>query len=192
MPLTYTTVDAISRRLQGRLHINTNTPTLGGQSVSPELIKQVGEQVEGYINLHLGQVYELPLQNRHEVLADVAESLVISKLLEVHFQGGSFAQPASDVGGAAMDLRRNGERMLQLLLPQERRTDPTISPQAEPLVLPGEIFRVKPLDATTRNVTVVAEQNLGGPATRINWGGLEDFQPRARGAEPLWNGRRKW
>lgn len=192
--MIYTDFDAIARRLRGRLRIQDTQPlVLGGQTVDPDLVKQFADQVEEYINLMLGHIYEMPLQNKHPYLADVAECLIIGKIMETHFQGTQMAVPAADVGGMAMDLTRQGERKLQLLLPQERRTDPSIPPQAEPMVLPNEIVRIRTYDSITRNVTMVADRNWGGAASRIYWPGLDDpggCGCRARGAEPLWSGRR--
>ncbi|HEY9657674.1 MAG TPA: hypothetical protein V6C65_04355 [Allocoleopsis sp.] len=204
MPLIYTTVEAIARRLQGRLTLN-GTPAMGGQTVDPELVEQCGVQAEDYMNLVLGQIYVLPLQKTHAILADVAESLTISKLMEVHFQGTSYPAPGADVAGAAGDLRRHAEMILQALtvghgiyipvMPSGQPTMPNM-PQPQPLVLPGETLKADQPDTITRNVTVVGQRNLQGIATRIRWGGLEDFQSpgtrdgRAIGSENIWGGRR--
>jgi hypothetical protein len=192
MALQFTTFDNIARRLRGRLQVSELQPiTLGGQTVDPALVDQYGEQVEDYIRMMLGHIYELPLRGTHPYLSDIAECLIIAKILETHYQGGSFGAPATDVGGMAMDLARQGEFKLQRLMPQERRTDPSIPPTAEPLVLDGETMKARTRDTITRNVTVVGDRNLGSAASNLQWPGADDlFNTRARGAYRLWNGRR--
>ncbi len=66
MPLQYTTVDAIARRLRGRLEVNKSA--LGGgmgglaaQQVDLLLIEQLGTQVEVRLDVALAQIYMLPV-----------------------------------------------------------------------------------------------------------------------------------
>lgn len=104
MTYKYTTIENISRKLIGRLNLinedlsvlyPTDNPT---QSVDPILVETVVEEQENYLDLILGQIYNLPLQNKHPILTNIVDSLVIAELILVHFQGIQFGL-GGDISG---------------------------------------------------------------------------------------------
>jgi hypothetical protein len=62
MPLKYTTVEAIARRLRGRLETSETSPvqafgqSLGAKQVQPTLYEQVGTQVEAKLDMGLSML----------------------------------------------------------------------------------------------------------------------------------------
>lgn len=179
--MQYTTVDDIARRLRGRLIISETIPedanitqalgygnVVAGNTVDPELVTQIADQKDSYIDLILGQVYKMPLKLTSSVtfniLKDISESLTISSLIQVHFEGTSPVIQASDSGQASMDLRRHGEFLLQSIVAGRNIWIPTTpivdqsTPQGQrqPLRLPGEVLL--PMsdlpDTITRNFSV--------------------------------------
>ena len=122
----YTTEENIARKLRGRLRIenqpevNTNLQTIlgygnsaSGQTVDNDLIEQLFDQTDAYIDLVLSQIYEYELKLTSNVtvkiLEQLSEDLIISKLISVHFQGTNPVLPTADVAGAvAADRHLHG------------------------------------------------------------------------------------
>lgn len=88
MHLKYTTVEAVNRRLNGRLTIGGNKTTMGGTVVSGDLAVQIIEQIEARIDGALRQYYELPLDNAHPQLAEIAELGAVCHLINQYQVGG--------------------------------------------------------------------------------------------------------
>jgi len=126
MVLTYTTVEAIALRLRGRLSVSASPGNFGPVQVDPQLIDQVGTQVESRINAQLSKVYRLPLRAAHPILASITEKGVLCELLAVHS-----VIPDQASGGVAASYRdlacRQFDAELQALL-------------ARSVELEGEIF----------------------------------------------------
>ena len=185
--MQYTTVDDIARRLRGRLNISETVPTdanitealgygnvVAGNTVDNDLITQIAEEKEAYIDLILGQIYVMPLKLTSTVtfniLRDISESLTISSLIQIHFEGTNPILQASDISQASMDLRRHGEYLLQMLSAGHNIWIPTNPPldqgtqqgQRQPLRLPGEVLL--PMgglpDTITRNYSVSGKINV--------------------------------
>jgi hypothetical protein len=200
--MKYTTTESLARRLRGRLQIEnqpvidaTLTNAIGygsvvaGNTVDPQLIVELAEQKESYIDLILGQIYVTPLCLVNEVtrniLKDLSESLTISALIQVHFEGTNPVLQASDVSQASMDLRRNAEYMLQALTAGHNIWIPTApgldqstqQGQRQPLRLPGEKLLGSDAlpDTITRNYTVTT---------------TKDFKDRSRRQEGFFNNDR--
>lgn len=178
--MKYTTEERIARKLRGRLNIQ-NTPevntnlqvilgygqSVSGQTVDNALIDQLAEEREAYIDLILGQIYEMPLlltdPTTVAIMADISESLIISEILKVHFQGTNPIIPSADVSGATQDTRKHAEYLLTALTvghniyipvsPPAQNNNPGLT-QMQPLVLPGERIRIKQPDTVTRNMTI--------------------------------------
>lgn len=183
--MKYTTEERIARKLRGRLNIQ-NTPevntnlqvilgygqSVSGQTVDNALIEQLAEEREAYIDLILGQIYELPLKLENSItiaiMADISESLIISELLKVHFQGTSPIIPSADVSGATQDTRKHAEYLLTALTaghnlyipvsPPAQNNNPGLT-QMQPLVLPGEKIKIRQPDTVTRNMTIRQVKN---------------------------------
>ena len=84
MPLTYTTVEAIQRRLVARLQVGGVSHPMGPQTINLDLVNQIGEQVEARVNAKLGGVYQLPLTGPVPVVQSIVEKFILSELLPVH------------------------------------------------------------------------------------------------------------
>lgn len=173
----FTTVENLARKLRGRLRISDSPSVdtftgygqaVAGNVVDNDLISQVLNQTESYINLALSQIYEVPLKLTNpvtsDIMADIAESICISKLIQVHYEGSNPLSGAADVSGAAMDLRKHGELLLAAItaghniftptFPQPQNKNPGMT-ETQPLVLPGEtlLSRAQRPDTITRNYT---------------------------------------
>lgn len=185
--MRYTNTESIARRLRGRLQIE-NQPAIdaaltnaigygsvvAGNTVDPQLIVELAEQKESYIDLILGQIYVVPLSLKNDttrnILKDLSECLTISSLIQVHFEGTNPVLQASDVSQASMDLRRNAEYLLQALTAGHNIWIPTSPPidqstqqgQRQPLRLPGEVLLGSDQlpDTITRNYTSVAQKDF--------------------------------
>lgn len=185
--MKYTTVEDIARRLRGRLNIENQPPidsaltnvlgygtVVAGNTVDNDLIAQLADEREAYIDLILSQIYYMPLQLTNPITAniirDISESLTISSLIQVHFEGTNPVLQASDVSQASMDLRRHGEYLLQAIAAGHNIWIPTAPPldqstqqgQRQPLRLPGE--RLLPMgqlpDTITRNYSVSTKKEV--------------------------------
>lgn len=113
----YCNKEGIVRKTRARLNIKpdsfSNSPYVGtyvSQEIDDELVDQIIEQQEDYINLILNQLYDLPLRQSHKVLTNIVESLVISELLKINYQGqnGGFGGD----NGSAAELRRYANTLL--------------------------------------------------------------------------------
>lgn len=86
--MIYTTTQQIAKRLDNRLQLGGNALTFGYVVVDPDLITQIGGQVEARVNAKLRQIYSLPLtSNNHPELASIVEKMAVSELVNVYFSG---------------------------------------------------------------------------------------------------------
>lgn len=160
----------IGRKLRQRLNIKPsplqNSPyiqSVPSQEVDDELVDQVIEQKENFINLILNQIYELPLVNKHPIITDIVESLVISELIRIHYQGNGY-NTGNDVSGAGVDLRNYAYSMIVALTAGHNIYIPGQPPvQAipgqtlpQPLKLIGEEPKRDYDDTVTRQRTTVS------------------------------------
>lgn len=212
MPLKYTTTEKIARRLRGRLNIEDSPAVstvigsrlgygdaIGGQLVDPQLLEQMGEQKEAYIDLILNQIYEVPLSLSHpitqNIMSEITECLVVSAVMKVHFQGSLNMTTGGDVQGLGIDLDRQAYMLLGTLtvghniylpvsMPPLPQTYPgTMPPQ--PLVLPGENLRtIDQPDTVHRVYTFITHRKLD-VLNEVDWTWYGDRQGRALGSEPL-------
>ena len=172
--MKYTTFEAINRRLRGRLDVvesqGVSSPwgaTLGRIQTDPNLVEQFGIQVESYMNSILRKVYRIPLQLVSEetraILADITESLVISRLIATYFIGSPIPQNAADVGSLATNERQHGEELLKLYTAGHSIAylgNPSAGYQSEPVFLDGEIPNTSQQDSITRNYTFIGQRNV--------------------------------
>ncbi len=193
----YTNIEAINRRLGNRLQL-TDAATLplgmGKQSVDTELVEQVAEQVEDSINYVLAQIYQLPLQNRHPVLAEIAEKLICAELYSTFFQATQVPELGGDAGYGGK-LRKEAMDRLQFLaygynvyIPGVPPVVPMPGMTPQPVVLPGERLAYQQPDTITRNVTVTSSRKFDGDkGAEIIWSSNPRFPvgkpPRAMGSE---------
>jgi hypothetical protein len=180
----YTNNEKLARKLRGRLNI-VSQPSIdtfegygdavGSQTIDNDLIVLILDETESYIDLVLSQIYKVPLTLSNSVtiniMADITESICISKLLQIHFEGTNPISGAADISGAAMDLRKHGETLLTAISAGHNFYSATMPPAAnkmynvpevQPLVLPGEIVldSVSKPDTVTRNYTLIKTRNF--------------------------------
>lgn len=101
--LKYTDTDRLQRKLRGRLQLYETESTsiyptgLPNQKVDIDLVYDIAEDKEDFVDAVLEQLYVLPLKKHHPIVRNIIENLTISDVLKVHFQGGaSFSQDASN------------------------------------------------------------------------------------------------
>lgn len=113
MTLKYTDVADIKEVLAPRLAIDdglgTPVPTIGGQqTVSYRVVERIGYEIEEWMDSHLRLIYEMPLQQEHYILKNIAKKLVISDLMFYYFEGQIQLSSDSNVTAssrqAALDL----------------------------------------------------------------------------------------
>lgn len=189
--MRYTNFEAIARRLEGRLDVvesqgvsNPWAKTLGKIQANPELVEQFGTQVEAYINSIFRKVYEMPLKLTSDetkaIMADITESLVVSRLMATYFRGQPMPQVGSDVSGLASDDRRHAEELIQLYTAGTNIAYPGSFKQAnipgaihlEPVWLDGESPNMSPQDSITKNYVVLGERKKlspGDEALGLEW-----------------------
>lgn len=124
MALTYTTTEAIARRLEGRLQFGGNPLAFGNAVVSDELLAQIGEQIEAKVNLYLQKAYALPLSLPQPVVSEIVEKLVICELFDTLTIGGEGKEGAAYCENAMALLLSisNGEFILNSPQETEPRT----------------------------------------------------------------------
>lgn len=198
---TYTTTEAIARRLRGRLKVTTtlspsSAPSFNTQQVvDPLLIQDVLEQVENDLDLTLAQIYEMPLLNRHPILAGIVEKLATAEILQTHYQSTQAVEMGGDPGYGALLYKQAMQQMAKLTaghnimifgVQPPAQMPGVVTPQ--PIILPGEKLRENPPDTLTKNVTVVTATRWRklSDSDRKDWGINWDNQDRARGADELW------
>ena len=97
MALRYTTEEAVFNRLRGRL-TSDSVFTQGTVDVDPQLIEQVGGQVESRVDAQLSAIYQMPLTltntRDRQLMASIVEKLVCCELLPIYYPA-----PLDDGGG---------------------------------------------------------------------------------------------
>lgn len=175
-PIYCTKLD-IARKLKGKLNIKADqyTPALYEQSlpsqpVDDELLDQVIEEKEEFLNLILAQLYELPLNNKHSIIKEIVVCLVCSELMRIHFQGSGIAQLSGDLGGAGTDWKYHAYSLLSSLTAGLNISIPGQPPIQtipgafipQPLKLPGEVRRIdyQKNDLITNSYVYIQQNNI--------------------------------
>ena len=181
----YTSKERLARKLIGRLVIEPDLTTLPYQSIAgfgpsvtsktiqPELLEDTIRGRESYMTLILAQFYETPLKLTNpttvDILADIADGLICSKLLRIHYESSvSPISGSQDLGNTVGDWKREAELLLASVsagsnIFQPVQPGPNQSnygqPEIQPLVLPGEcvLSRSSRPDIISRNYVVVAD-----------------------------------
>lgn len=173
----YTTEEKIGRKLKGRLSlvdvalglgIPGYSATVTGQVVDNALLVEIIEQEEAFIDLCLGQFYRVPLnltsETSRNILTQIADGMIVSSLLQIHFEGTSPMNGAADTGNMIGDMRRKAELLLakvtggsnifNSVMPAPMQNNYGM-PEIQPLVLPGEVFltRGQRPDLISKNYT---------------------------------------
>lgn len=87
--LTYARIDAITKRLSGRITV-INQGDIGilgitGTEIGTDLIYLIGEAIEEMVNMYLGMVYVMPLINQHPFLSAIVEKLICAEIYLTYF-----------------------------------------------------------------------------------------------------------
>lgn len=157
MTLKYINLDNLTRKLKGRLAVVEDEafPIYGDnlpqQKVDIDLVFTIAEQKENFVDLILDQLYVLPLKNKHPVVEDIVESLALSELIRIHFQGAGFASLGLDLSGAGQDTRQHANNLLGMLTAGYNVFIPGVptptvmsgSPHSRRIVLRGETLRTE-------------------------------------------------
>lgn len=155
--MKYIDADSLTRRLRGRLNLveDESAPVYGDQlpqqKVDIELVYSIAEEKENFIDLILAQIYVMPLINKHPIIKDIAESLALSELIRIHFQGAGFASLGIDLSGAGQDTRNHANVLLGMLTAGYNIFIPSVptptqqsgAPHSRRIVLPGEKLRTQ-------------------------------------------------
>lgn len=89
MTLKYARIDAIIRKLAGRITVvNMNDygiTGITGTEIGTDLIELEGQSIEEFMDMYLGMIYILPLKNNHAYLSAVAEKLICAQVYLSYF-----------------------------------------------------------------------------------------------------------
>lgn len=124
--MKYTTYDSITRKLRGRLKIaeNSEIPIFNidspGQLVDNTTIELVVEENEAFIDLIIGEIYNLPLSlsntTTQHIMRDITDNLSMEELMQIHYQGsGGFAGLSGDISQFGNGMRTKGLQTLYAL-----------------------------------------------------------------------------
>ena len=114
--LTYTTTEAVGRRLRGRLETDGPLLAYGNPVVDPDLIEQVGAQVESRVEAKLRTVYKLPFKSVSPIVASIVEKLILCELIPVHFAAELASNADSPLlGFAGLMCKQGGKELGELL-----------------------------------------------------------------------------
>lgn len=105
----YVSITSIARKLKGRLKLSGNDEFYPVELVEEELIDDVVEEREDYVDLILGQIYELPLSQPQPTVKNIVENLVMSDLLEYSNVNGAGGQ---DLSSLSFSLRKKAYDVL--------------------------------------------------------------------------------
>lgn len=205
MPLDYTTVEAIARRLRGRLEISKSvlgggTSGLAAQQVDLLLIEQVGVQIEARLNVALSEIYLLPIAATatiaRVILGGIVEKLVVSEITLTHFQQTQVPQMGGDAGFGSV-IRKQAQEELESLFAGHGiyipglMSPPSSTPGSyrQPLVLPGVPLKSELLqpDTLTRSYSIVERRidAVSAVEEEINFGYPTRWRRVDRGIEDL-------
>lgn len=97
----YADRDSIARKLKGRLKVDiSDSEFFPVETVDEELIDELIEEKESYIDVILNDIYVLPLANRQPIIKTLVENLVIVDLLQYNYINNiSNSQDLSNLSG---------------------------------------------------------------------------------------------
>ena len=106
MVAKYVNINSISRKLKGRLKLNNTDEFYPVELVEEDLINDVVEETETYVDLILSQLYELPLKGAQPVIKNVVEYLVMAELLDYNTSstGSELRELSSTFRKKALDI----------------------------------------------------------------------------------------
>lgn len=116
----YTTVEAIQRRLPGRLNLSGASAAFGSPGVEPDFVETVITQVEAMVDSHLRQRYKYPLalssSETVAILAHITELLVAAEIADTYYwteeQAGGLVKRYRSQAMTQLEALASGDRGL--------------------------------------------------------------------------------
>lgn len=160
MVLKYTTVEAIERRLDGRIKFDGYQEDFGGTTICSDLVEQIGQQIEAKVNEVLGRRWVMPLkwmptelQSTHPQLSMLVESGVVCQILSQYY----LDQMPSEQGGNTPSICKIYFNELKVLQ--------TIMLEGETLIQPSNHTAYgRPFSGQA-----VAERNVSQAVQDVRW-----------------------
>jgi hypothetical protein len=190
--MKYANLPRLKRKLKARLNIsdtdnNDSQNSLNelypseplGITVDPDLVNDVIEEQENFLDLILGQIYVLPLVNSHPILADIITDLVISELMQVHFLGMGFGNINSgDISGTANNSKQDAYFKINMLTAGLNIFIPGVNPinyipgmiPPRRTLLPGESLISVPMAKISVNNQTVVDKTTTNYQSYLNRG----------------------
>jgi hypothetical protein len=114
--MTYTTLDSLTIRLAPRLKV-VSVPTPSGgispitgittSTIGSEIILSLIDSTQGFMDLYLSMIYEMPLINNHAFIKNIAERLIISETLMTYFPGKGETDQSESHSGSLRAMALN-------------------------------------------------------------------------------------
>lgn len=110
----YADRDAIARKLKGRLKVDiVDTEFFPVETVDEDLIDDILEEKEAYVDLILGSIYTLPLAQSQPVIRTLVENLVMADLLQYNYV--NTASNSQDLSDLATVLQQKADMIMDKL-----------------------------------------------------------------------------
>lgn len=180
MTLQFTNLDAIARRLEGRLDITNEHGVPApwkkndiSKSSNPATVEQVATQKEAFVRTVLRCVYQFPLQltdpDTRIVLAEIIEKLVVSDLIDLYYQGSGMGVTGAEGSGLSASDRKSAYELLHLYTAGHGFPLPNIpyipsglgQKDQQGVALPGESLNPRTPDLISRVDTFVGKLPRG-------------------------------
>lgn len=110
----YADRDAIARKLKGRLKVDIiDTEFFPIETVDEDLIDDILEEKENYVDLILSNIYTLPLSQEQPIIRTLVENLVMADLLQFNYV--NTLANSQDLSNLAGVLLQKAEEILDRL-----------------------------------------------------------------------------
>ena len=110
----YVSIDTISRKLKGRLKIDiADTEFFPVETIDEDLILEIIEEKESYINAILNDLYVLPLKNKQPIIKNLVENLVMVDLLQYSYVNNSAS--SQDLSNLSSVLSQRADEIIEKL-----------------------------------------------------------------------------
>lgn len=147
----YTTLDSISRKLQSRLKVLNTSNTFSYNSIASvevnnDLVLDLIEENESFLNSYLSLIYQLPLQNIHALLKKCIDNLVIADLILIYFNTTGI-NDNQDNSGYGLGSKQEGLQIIKCLTYDLNIVIPGLegsekgNQKTNSIILQGENFR---------------------------------------------------
>lgn len=144
--MIYTTLESIKRKLRSKVKISLSlsdiydTNQIASTDLDNELIEDVINEQESFLNDILGQVYILPLKYEHGIIKKIVDNLIIADLITYSFN--------QDLSQAVISYKQEAYSLLQPYLIGSGISLPNLPTQPNypgtkttPMILRGEALK---------------------------------------------------